>query len=185
MTPQLSWIGLVQPQLSWRVFALGAVVAAGSAALFGLLPAVRVALMVDVTEPLKDGSGTTGRSRQRYSPLVIAEVGLALVLMMGGGLLLRTIQQLRRVQFNFDPRALMTADFMLRWSPHDSITVRRSTLMAAIENIPGVKDVAFSSYMRSTGGMTAEMVPGDSVRRLQGGPSVVTWRFLRVVGLPV
>jgi putative ABC transport system permease protein len=185
MTPQLSWIGLVVPQLSWRVFAIGALTAAGSAVLFGLIPAIRVAVAVDVTEPLKDGSGTTGRSRQRYSPLVVAEVGLALVLMMGGGLLLRTIQHIRRVQFSFDASTLLQATFFLRGSPHDSIAIRRSTVLAAVENVPGVKDVAFSSYMRSSNGMTGEMVPGDTVRRLQGGPTVVSWRFFRVHGLAI
>jgi putative ABC transport system permease protein len=185
MTPQLSWIGLVVPQLSWRVFALGAATAAGSAVLFGLVPAIRVALMVDVTEPLKDGSGTTGRSRQRYSPLVVAEVGLALVLMMGGGLLLRTIQQLRRVEYTFDARNLLDAEIGLRWSRNDSITIRRSVLLTAVANVPGVKDLAFSTYLRSSGGMTAEMVPGDSIRRLQGGPALVSWRYLRVIGLRI
>jgi predicted permease len=185
MTPQLGWIGLVVPQLSWRVFALGAVAAAGSAVLFGLLPAIRVALMVDVTEPLKDGSGTTGRSRQRYSPLVVMEVGLALMLMMGGGLLLRTIHQFRRVEYTFDARGLLSADFSLRWTHDDSVTIRSSVLLAAVANVPGVKDLAFASYLRSPGGITAEMVPGDSIRRLQGGPSVVSWRYLHVIGLAI
>lgn len=185
MTPQLSWIGLVVPQLSWRVFALGVAAAACSAVLFGLLPAIRVAFMVDVTEPLKDGSGTTSRARQRYSPLVVFEVGLALVLMMGGGLLLRTIHQLRRVEYTFDAHNLLTADISMRWTLDDSVTIRSSTLLSAVANVPGIKDLAFASYLRSPGGITAEMVPGDSIRRLQGGPTLVSWRYLRVLGLTI
>ena len=106
-TPWVSWIGLVQPQLSWRVFALSAVAATASSVLFGLIPALRVAFTVSLDEPLKDGAGTTGRSRHRFSPLVIVEVALALVLMMGGGLLLRAVQQMRSVQYTFDDQHLL------------------------------------------------------------------------------
>ncbi|HUK63831.1 MAG TPA: ABC transporter permease, partial [Dongiaceae bacterium] len=74
MPRDLWWFGLVLPQLSWRVFALSLVAAAGAAVLFGLLPAIRVANAVSLDEPLKDGAGTTGRVRRRYSALAISEV---------------------------------------------------------------------------------------------------------------
>ncbi len=187
MPPSVSWIGLVQPQLSWRVFAVSALAAAASAVLFGLLPAIRVALAVSLDEALKDGAGTTGRSRQRYSPLVVAEVALALVLMMGGGLLLRTVQQLRGVQFTFDDRTLLRAMVGLRRDADTTRLMRRDQVIAAVRSAPGVRDAAFAEWRRAVGGaMTAEMVGGDPTRTLTAqSVSVVSWQYLRVHGLPI
>ncbi len=191
MPSEVSWVGLIQPQLSWRVFTVAAAAAASAAVLFGLLPAIRVALDVDVGEPLKDGAGTTGRLRHRYSPLVIAEVALALVLMMGGALLLRTVQQLQKEEFGFDTRTLQRSYVMtqMRQSPSDTATprVRREDVLAAVQAVPGVLDAAFvGNGAPRSGALTAEMVYGDSTRTLNMRTfPVVSASYLRTLGLPI
>ena len=91
----------------WRVFALSAVAAGGAAIVFGLLPAIRVANAVSLDEPLKDGAGTTGRLRHRYSALAVSEVALALALLMGAGLLLKVVHRLSTFDYNFPARQLL------------------------------------------------------------------------------
>jgi putative ABC transport system permease protein len=192
MPPEVSWIGLVRPQLSWRVFAMGAGAAAISAVLFGLLPAIRVALAVDVQDPLKDDSGTTtGRHRQRYSPLVVSEVALALVLLMAGGLMLRTIAKLSREHLNFETRTLYRAWVMEpRQRLGDSTrtpALSRADLIAAASSAPDVAAVALKTYSPLPGrAFTAEMVTGDSTRIIPSHTvDVVTPNYITVLGLPV
>ncbi len=188
--PEVSWVGLMQPQLSWRVFTLGALAATASAIVFGLVPAIRVALDVDVNEPLKDGAGTTGRLRHRYSPLVILETALALVLLMGGGLLLRTVQQLQQRDTAFETRTLLRGWAMGANRRLDStaVRVRGADLLAVARHTPGVREAALAGGGRTIRGkvLTAEMVVGDSTRTIEERyVGVVSHAYLQVLGLPI
>jgi len=194
MPYEVGWLGYIQTQLSWRVFALGALAAVASAVLFGLLPALRVAFSVELTEPLKDeGGATTGGPRRRYSPLVVMEVALALVLLMGGTLLLRTVHRLRTAPTGFDPETLVNAEVggmsSYRATPlgRDSTTsVDWDQVLATARAVPGVVGAALQGYSRAPGAaLTAEM-GGDSTRVIvtQTYP-VVSSDYLQVHGLPI
>jgi predicted permease len=193
MPYEVSWIGYIQAQLSWRVFVLGAVAAVASAVLFGLLPALRVAFAVQITEPLKDEAGaTTGGARRRYSPLVILEVALALALLMGGTLLLRSVHRLRTAPTGFDAETLVNAEVagMWSWRPapgggRDTTTsVEWEQVLATVRAAPGILGAALQGLSRAPGAaLTAEM-GGDSTRTIttQSYP-VVSSEYLRVHGL--
>ena len=186
---ELWWRGIVSPRLSWRVFGLAAMAAAGAAALAGLLPAVRVARAVSLDEPLKDGAGTTTRTRQRYSALVISEVALALVLLMGAGLLIKVVHRTARYQFNFPARQLLQSGIFLmqrgNGAPLDLLGTELRVI-AALRDVPGVVDAAAISGARPAGlAVTAELA-GDSTRLLNlQAYSAVTPQYLRTMGLPV
>src|SRR5262249_25049485 len=114
------------------------------------------------------------------------EVGLALVLMMGGGLLLRTVQRVRDVQFTFDTRRLLHGQFSLVGARDSAVRISADAILSQIAAVPGVRGVAISSRRFTPGaGINAEHDVGDSARSLQGGPSIVSWNFLRVQGLPM
>ncbi len=188
---QLWWRGIVRPQLSWRVFSLAALAGGAAAVLFGLVPAIRVARSVSLSEPLKDGAGTTGRTRQRYSALVISEVALALVLLMGAGLLLKAVHRLASYQFNFAARQLLQGEVFVprRESPQggavDLLGAELSAI-AAVKTVSGVTDAAASATGRLPGlAATAEM-GGGSTRLLNLREyAAVTPGYLRTMGLPV
>jgi putative ABC transport system permease protein len=187
MPPEVQWIGLVQPRLSWRVFALAGLAAAISAVLFGLLPALRVALDVNLDEPLKDDAGTTtGRVRRRYSPLVISEVALALALMMGGGLLLRTVHQLRREDAGLDVRTLYRAFFFSR-ARSDTLAERlREDVITTVRGVPGVIGVALSTGRTPRGGAVTAEMGADSTRTITSQSyDVVTPDVFEVLRLPI
>lgn len=186
---QLWWLGVVRPQLSWRVFGLAALAAGVAAVLFGLLPAIRVARAVSLDEPLKDGAGTTTRTRNRYSGLVISEVALALVLLMGAGLLLKVVHRLASYQFNFAARELLGSGIFLS-QPHPGepthLLDRELAAIAAIRTVPGVVDVASRSSGRPPGGAVSAEEATDSTGLLNlVGYTVVTPGYLRTMGLPV
>jgi predicted permease len=186
---QLWWLGIVRPALSWRVFVLAALAAAAAAVLFGLLPAIRVARAVSLDEPLKDGAGTTARTRQRYSALVISEVALALALMMGAGLLLKVVHRIGSYQFNFAARQLLRSGIFL---PRDSavgapdLTAVELRVIAAVRTVPGVVDAAAVSGARPPGGAISAEAVGDSTGLLTMlSYPIVTPGYLRTLGLPI
>jgi predicted permease len=89
-----TFITLRPMHLSWRIFAFALVATGLTTMLVGLLPAIRVS-DVSVADPLKDSSSTTtGRTRGRYSLLAIAQVALALTLLMSSAILVRSTSQM-------------------------------------------------------------------------------------------
>ncbi len=197
MPQEISWVGLVRPRLSWRVFGWSAYAAAVAATLFGLVPAVRVAMRVDMNDPLKDAAATTtARVRHRYNVLVIAEVALALVLLMSGGLLVRTVRTLaRQADYGFDTRTLWRADvgistgWRARLKAHgsyvDTITPRlRVDALAAARNVPGVLGAAFEGTGAPPGAsVSGEMTATGGVITMRTYP-VVSGTYLQTLGLP-
>jgi predicted permease len=193
MPQEVRWIGLIQPQLSWRVFALATAAAAVSALLFGLVPAVRVAFGVDVNDPLKDDTGTTtGRVRHRYNGLVISEVALALVLLMGGGLLLRTVYELQKEDADVNTRTLYRVytfgpDAMRSDSAY--MFRLRADVLETLRASPGVVGVALSSVRQPAGGAAVGELTDDSTRQLiwemGRGYELVTPEYLTLLGLPI
>ena len=107
--PRLDQAGLDAPVL---VFAI--VVVCASAIVFGLVPALRTA-RPDLQSTLKEGGRTdAGAPRDRMrSGLVIAEVALALTLLVGAGLLIRSAIHLQQVPLGFDPAGVMSARLAL------------------------------------------------------------------------
>ncbi|MFI5208367.1 MAG: ABC transporter permease [Gemmatimonadales bacterium] len=190
---ELEWVGVLEPQLSWRTFALAALAAAASAVIFGLLPAVRVVSSVNLDEPLKEGSAsTTARVRHRYSSLVVIEVALALALMMGAGLLAKVVRRLTAVEYSYPAKKLVHAwifpdadSAMARAALQDPDAVE-ADLMTRLSAIPGVVDVATERGGRNPGGaITAEM-SSDSVRRFNTlGYPLVSPSYLHTMGIRV
>jgi len=189
--PRTVWfIGIVQPQLSWRVFALAALAATGSAVLFGLLPAIRVANAVSLDEPLKDGAGTTGRSRHRFSTLAVSEVALALALLMGAGLLLKVVHHLSTYDYNFPARQLLNGFAWSRESSDSATPAQRLefqlSTVAALKSVSGVVDAAAESGQVPPGKTVTAEMSADSTRLLNmDAYPVVTPNYLRTMGLPV
>jgi putative ABC transport system permease protein len=93
-----------------RVLAFTILVSVGTGILFGLIPALQ-ASRADLSGALKEGSGRSGtgaRHNRTRAFLVVAEVALALVLLVGAALLVRTAVALRTVDPGFDTTNVLT-----------------------------------------------------------------------------
>ena len=91
------------------VLAFAAAISLLAGLLFGVLPALHAARAVDLAGSLKDGergTGGTGRSRAR-NVLIVAEVAMALVLLVGAGTALRAFVSLSRLDLGFQPEGLL------------------------------------------------------------------------------
>ena len=192
MPYELSRWGFIQTRLSWRVFGLGTLAAVVSAALFGLLPALRIAFGIRITEPLKDEAGTTTGRPRRYSPLVIMEVALALALLMGGTLLLRTVHRLRTSLTSFGAETLVKANVTpsmvtpLAGGKDTTLSLDWQQVLAAARGVSGVLGAALEGEARPLkAAVTAEMGSGPTRTITAQTIPVVSPNYLQVHGLPV
>jgi putative ABC transport system permease protein len=108
---------------------------------FGLLPAWHAGNL-NLNESLKDGSPTAGaRSRQVRELLVIAEIALAMVLLTGAGLMIRSLARLQGVQPGFNPEAVLMMEVNPTYHGQMNVEImaaKYQKLLRAVAEIPGV-----------------------------------------------
>ena len=116
----------------------------------GLIPAFAAA-RTEVNEALKEGGGTGsaagGHTRLR-SALVVAELAVALVMLIASGLLLRSFDKMRSVNLGFHTDHTLTASYSLpreQYSSQDAIDAFNLTLRTRLEQLPGVQAVGMTS----------------------------------------
>jgi putative ABC transport system permease protein len=152
--PRADEIGIAPPVL---VFTLGISVLTGL--LFGLVPAMH-ASAVDLHGMLKEGgrgaAGDRGGQGVRRM-LVVAEVALALTLLTGAGLLVKSFARLADVNPGFDPDHLLTFTLSLpdaRYPSDSQRTAFFDRVLPAIAAVPGVRAAGATSVMPFGGGWT-------------------------------
>ncbi len=123
--------------VDWRVLLFGLVVAAGTGFAAGILPAVS-ASFVNVSEFLRQGGrGTAGGSWNARNALVVSEISLAVVLLAGAGLLIRSYLVVEGEDKGFAPSTL-TMSITLEEQAQGADLFRRE-LMRRIQDLPGVQ----------------------------------------------
>ncbi len=148
--------GLGEVRLSYPILAFTAVVSLLTSVIFGLAPAVEGSR----TEPrasLGDGARQVGagrRGRRLRQAFVVSQVALALVLLAGAGLMLRSFGQLRAVDPGFDARNVLTARVTLpRARYQDEAKARQffGEAVARMRALPGVQAAGMVSYLPLAG----------------------------------
>ncbi len=175
--PRLDNLGFDTPVL---LFSVGVALLTGF--LFGLVPALQTS-RPDLTSALKEG-GARGSSPGRGSGtlrkgLVIFEVAITLVLLVGGGLLYRSFQELVRVDPGFNPQNLLTLRLNIpgiRYPGPPEQTAFYSNLLRKIEELPGVQSAtAINSFL------TEYSRPLDMFFLIEGRPAFEPEDRLRVI----
>ncbi|HZZ40984.1 MAG TPA: ABC transporter permease [Acidobacteriaceae bacterium] len=137
------------------LFTLGIAILTGI--FFGLFPAIG-ASRPDLNSTLKESSNRSGtgfRQSKARSLLVISEVTLALVLLIGAALLIRTFVALRAVNPGFDPRNVLTLEMSLngdRFQKTDTVAQLVRDGRQRLDAIPGVEESAMSCCLPLEGG---------------------------------
>jgi predicted permease len=165
-------------------------------AAFGLIPALRAA-KPDLNETLKAGvrgSSAGLRARHLRGALVVAEVALVLVLLAGGGLMLRSLWQLQQVELGFQPDNILTAQFTL--PAYKRLTDEQQAelvghIVERVKTMPGVVTAAASSTVplgdidyrqQFTVSDQAPLAPGA---RQLARARMITPDYFRVMGVPL
>ncbi|MES2522258.1 MAG: ABC transporter permease [Gemmatimonadota bacterium] len=148
---------LSELQIDTRVVAFTALVAVITGVLFGVFPALRTT-RTNLHEGLKEGgrAGSADRVGQWVRrTLVVAEVALALTLLVGGGLMVRSFARLSTVDPGFKASNLLTFNLNLPITKYPSDTARRAFFAEAerkLSTVPGVQGAAVASVLPFSGG---------------------------------
>src|SRR5262249_35463517 len=123
------------------VLAFGIATALGTSLLFGLAPVLHTRVD-DLGAALKEGTRTAGSPRQRFRRgLVVSEVALAVVLVIGCGLVVEGFVKLRRVDVGSPPDGLLTGQVELTEKSYPNAAAMNAfwdRLMADVRALPGV-----------------------------------------------
>ena len=147
---ELSRFGELSLDPQVLVFALATTVLTGF--LFGLAPAVRLG-RTNLQDSLHDGGrgSTSGASRGHLrTALVVSELALAVVLVVGSGLLVRSFSKLSGTDPGFNPDGMLTFDLALTFAHYpdfEGIADFYSRLLQDLETLPGVESVAATSTL--------------------------------------
>jgi putative ABC transport system permease protein len=143
--------------LDWHVVAFTVLVSLATGVIFGLIPAIQSS-KTDLTTTLKESSGRSGsgfRQNKIRSVLVVVEVGLALVLLIGSALLIRTAVALGHVDPGFDTHNVLTLKMSLkgaRFEKSEAVEQLVTNGVAKLRTIPGVVDASATCCVPLQGG---------------------------------
>jgi predicted permease len=130
---------------------VAAIVTVATGLLFGILPALQAGRSELTTMLRAGGRGTDGRPNANRSrrAIVVGELALAVILLSGAGLLLRSFGRLMSVDPGFRPDGVLTMKFVLPYANYDSTRVR--SVVHRIEHevraMPGVQSVAVATHV--------------------------------------
>ena len=161
--------------------------------IYGLVPAVRLSC-TDITSVLKDDTpGGGARTSRLRSALVIAQIAVAVVLLVGTALILRTMREAQRANAGFEPQHVTWVSFDMRGGGHDEPRGRilYSRLLDAVRADPDVIDASLAAWLPLTlfDWMSWNATPqGYQPRRDESravSVNAVSRGYFRTLGIPV
>lgn len=184
-----------QMTLDGRVLAFTLGVSVLTGVIFGLVPALQSARPA-FGENLKAGRGNTGHKRQaRVRDLLIAsELALALMLLVGAGLMVRSLGALQAVDAGFDPRGVLSMVVSVKGSPAGEPGRRApfyESVIARVRALPGVQSASAINHVPLNGdvwgrGFIVEGRPQPRPEDVQGAVyRVVMPDYFKTMGLPL
>ena len=181
--------------LDWRVLLFAIAVSVGTGLLFGLIPALQGS-RTDLAGTLKEGGGRTGagfRQNRTRAVLVVAEVALALILLIGSALLIRTSLALSTVDPGFDTTNVLTMRTSLTGPRFETAAGVELVLRQGIDRVralPGVEHAGATCCVPLEGGFGLPFVVvgrplDDGPFHGGGGWTTVSDGFFEVFRIPV
>jgi predicted permease len=186
---------LEQTTLDPMVLAFAILIAFASALLFGLAPALRAA-RTDVQAVIKEGGRGAAmgglRDKLRFG-LIVGELAIALMLLVGAGLLIRSSVALQRVNVGFDPNGVLSVRIALPAAEYQERerTVAAFTRIAELAaQVPGVRAAGLTSQVPmgaggNGNGLIPEGRPLDVKSSIQSRLRIVTPGYLETMRIPI
>jgi predicted permease len=167
---------LQEAQVDTSVLVFTLAVSMFTGLLFSTMPAWRSS-DVRTAEALKEGPGASAGGpgwRHLGGGLVIAQIGVSLVLLMGAGLLIRTLMSLQKVDLGFQPRNMMTLHIELpatKYPEPHHCQAFFEPLVRQVRALPGVRaaGLVFDGFTLGTGGSYQSIRIDDRLRDGPGG----------------
>lgn len=178
------------------VLSFTALVAVATGFVFGLVPAVQ-ASRTDPRQGLHEGgrgSGGSARQTRLRAVLVVGEVGLACMLLVGAGVMLRSFVNLLRLDPGFQPEHVLTAEIALpnaNYKTKDNIATFYQRLLINLNTLPGVAavgagtDLPWTGYDENMGGFTIEGKIPPPHEEFHARYHTASPDYFRAVGIPL
>jgi putative ABC transport system permease protein len=189
--PELPRLDALELSLPALAFSVGATFVA--ALVFGTLPALRGA-GADVMDALRTRSGVAASTARLRSGLVVLEIALSFVLVVGTGLMVRSVLALQRVDPGFTADGVLTFDATLppAFDSPESRDAVRQRLREALVALSGVRSVGLTDGLPLTGfanaapyGGDAELADGDESDLRQAGVRTIGAGYFETLRTPV
>ncbi|HWN37784.1 MAG TPA: ABC transporter permease [Gammaproteobacteria bacterium] len=193
LIPPFTFPAELGPRMDGGVMLFAFAVAVTTGVLFGLAPAVQ-ATRPNLTSAMKEGGhgSTSGHGGRVRAALVVGEIALAFVLLVGAGLMMRSVFSLLAVEKGFDSSNVLTAGLPAATRQYpDPVTLNAylDSVRAAVEAAPGVTGVAMTTALPLQGwgyGMPFQIVGRDAVdaaNRRAGFFKIVTPSYFATLGI--
>ncbi|HET9040589.1 MAG TPA: ABC transporter permease, partial [Gemmatimonadales bacterium] len=188
--PALGPVGLDRP-----VLLFSAAITVGAGLLFGALPA-RWAARTALAEALqtRSGDGTAPGRGDARTVFFAVQLALCIVLLVGAGLLTRSLARIRQIPLGFEPTRLLTAEFRLpaaKYANDTAIAQFGEQALARIRAVPGVRSAALLGSVPLSGNWaTTSYLPDGQTPPADGVPpttqvNFVSDGFFGTMGMPV
>jgi predicted permease len=180
--------------LDYRVLAFTAAISLVTGVAFGLVPAVR-ASSPELQQSLREGArGSTGGAGGLRNTLVVAEVALAMILVVGAGLMTRSFVKLLQTDLGFTPSHRLAVNFSVSTARHSTSAEMRQTYREMIEKVrtvPGViaagaiRDLPFHGDGEPLGFVPPGFTPGPNGQLPTATLMFTSDGFFNAMGIPI
>jgi putative ABC transport system permease protein len=181
--------------LDWKVllFTFGVSIVTGI--LFGIVPAIQTT-KTDLHETLKEGGRNAAATTKQWirSSLVVVEIALALAVLVGAGLLVKSFLHVQQVNPGFNPEGLLTMHLSLPMTKYSEAPQRANFYKQVINDVrslPGVQSVGAVSVLPLSGGGSSGSfrIEGRDVPPGQSSPHGARWAatpdYFKTMGIPL
>jgi putative ABC transport system permease protein len=179
---------IAELRLDWRALLFAGAVSALAAIAFGLLPSLRATSQRGASSLLRAGRGATGRRRILQPVLVAGQMALTMTLLAGAGLLLRSFENLSRVDLGFQPDHALLFHVGARWDEDRGLIGRiQESLVADLARLPGVEAAGITNFLPVSGATLRYPVvlegaaATDDSARLPAGSRTVSPGYLQAI----
>jgi putative ABC transport system permease protein len=167
--------------LDWRVLGFSLLLTLITGLVFGLAPALRIS-RPDLHDSLKEGArGSTGSRNRLRSVLVLAEVALALVLLVGAGLMLKSFAKLLDLNLGYRTDNILTMRISLpsnKYKEDKQVASFYDQLLDKVKGLPGVTGAGAISHLPLSGSYTSGSVAVEDQAAGQGLPLFVGYPYI-------
>ena len=181
----------LEPSFDLRVLAFAGCATVVTAILFGMLPAWRASFRLDVTTSLKAQGRATGRGRSLLQPTALAlQVALTVVLLVGAGLFIRSVQAGLATDLGFQAEGLTSIELNpgLRRYSHEQATALVDQVIDRLKAMPGIDGVTIGGVPFRGFTLAGARLGADGERkavRPYVGLTFVDANYFRTIGIPL
>jgi len=149
-------LGIDSIALDYQLLGFALAVSLLTGIIFGLAPAIQ-ASRASINEPLKEGgrsAASSGGSHRLRNVFVITEIALAIILLIGAGLMIRSVMRLQSVSPGFNPDNLLTVRLLLpgsRYREDHQVLGFFGQTLERVRNLPGVRNASAVSFLPFAG----------------------------------